>query len=225
MNFQINNLQNFINPISLIYLKNKSKQTDFLDKTTNFLVNENDTYLYCNGDNNITVSSKTFTCNNATFQTDKTVLNGDILVITIGAIVYYAQVSTVQNNTQLVIVSDFGIGNITAGNIKEFQIENAGTQPLNWYSDSLTTINNMFQYCYRYNQQTLFNMNLITNMTSMFAGNSLTTFTQFNNGQRYGKTSQPLYWKFNNVPTLSTNWRNNCLITSPGNNLNYFGPI
>ena len=66
-------------------------------------------------------------------------------------------------------------------------------------------------------------MSLISgsNMDNMLAGSS-SLLNNFNNGQRTGKSSQPLYWKFNDILSAPT-WQYYNNLTS-GNSLNYNGP-
>ena len=119
--------------------------------------------------------------------------------------------SMFQGTTNSATTTTFNNGQASGG---------TGTAPLNWITTNVTNMNNMFQYCFSFNQPITttttgiiyWNTNNVTTLNSMFQGTGTNTHL-FNNGQNSGGTTAPMGWIFTTIPT-STNYRTNSNLTS-----------
>jgi hypothetical protein len=172
---------------------------------------------------NITPSSSSYvfstsvlTCPDATLGSGLGV--GDVVIITTASIVYAAEITEITTNTTLTLLPAY-TSDITSGNIISITKQVVGSIPLKWDTTALTTSSLMFSNSTYFNQKLVakdgassWNMNKVTNVSSMFQGTA-NKKNLFNNGGLITNTSNPLNWTFNSTPT-STNWHANCVLTS-----------
>jgi hypothetical protein len=158
-----------------------------------------------------TNSSKVLTCTGALFLTELT--TSDVLIITTSSVIYSSAIQSITNDTSLTLVTAYG-SNLSSPSILSISKQIAGTAPLLWNLPNTTNMTSAFRNCPYFNQNvsttvSKWNVNKVTNVSTMFQGSSTALIHLFNNGEIITGTSSPLNWIFTVTPT-STNWRNNC---------------
>ena len=135
------------------------------------------------------------TCPGANFLTS--VSSGDILYIFANGITYTPTIQNVIDNTNISFISNLGV-NLISGSIKTISKAPFGKNPLNWNLSKVTTMLNMFQNSYSFNQNANFNFNIPTNIIGAFQ-----SAFEFNNGDYLNTYLYPLSWSIPNLTNMS----------------------
>jgi surface protein len=159
-----------------------------------------------------TNGTATLYCPNAAFNSDLSL--NDVLIITSGTtIIYTSQIKSIISDASLVLLTPYGT---TLAPITTIKKQVAGTADLSWNTTNVTTMANMFNNTYYFNQKiSNWSTTNVTSMTSAFAGASTALKTVFNNGQLAGSSGQPLLWTASKCTTFTSMFANTAGFNQP----------
>ena len=164
------------------------------------------------GTQDLSANSATYTNGTATLYSPSAKFTTDlsqnsVLIITSGTtIVYTSQIQRIISDASLVLLTPYG----TTLSVSRIQKQLPGTLDLSWNTTNVTTMANMFQNAYYFNQNiSNWSTLKVTSMTSMFTGLSTSLKTTFNNGKLAGSNNVSLNWSAPLCTTFASMFLNN----------------
>jgi surface protein len=164
------------------------------------------------GTQDLSANSATYTNGTATLYSPSAKFTTDlsqnsVLIITSGTtIIYTSQIQRIISDASLVLLTPYG----TTLSVSRIQKQLPGTLDLTWNTTNVTTMANMFQNAYYFNQNiSNWSTLKVTSMTSMFTGLSTSLKTTFNNGKLAGSNNVSLNWSAPICTTVASMFLNN----------------
>jgi surface protein len=161
-------------------------------------------------------TTRTLSCPNGLFLTELS-LNDGIVISTSAGVVYSSQIQPpIVSDVSLVLLTAYGGGNLTAGNITSIQkipTSVGGNVPLSlWNTGNVQNMKKMFQYALSFNQYIGdWDTQSVTEMSSMFVFAS-----SFNNGQISGLSGASLNaWNTGSVTLMNNMFQNASAFNQP----------